>query len=210
MISIIVDAASRAVDKMTNGTAGLQSVKRIQDYLMLAEVPDWKRSHNEEDAAHYPCVAPASLFRIDIQSLSVTLPDGHDILRGVTLQLALGRVGMVYSPEPCGKSTLARAILGETPSSEGSITLANPGVAFCGENAWVQNQTIEANIVGHHTLDRNWYHRVIGACMLAQDIHQLPEREHTIAGSNGCEFDASFRQRMVRNKLISVGLSAFN
>lgn len=220
MISIISDAASQAVDQMANGNAGIRSVNRIQQYLLQTEVPDWRRceddspdspdnhdNHDNHDNPHfdYPRVDPASPFGVDVRSISVASPQGHDIIQDLTMQLVRGRIAVVYGTEPFGKSTLARAILGEVPFHAGSVTLAQDCIAFCGQDSWVQNQTIEANIVGRHTLYRSWYNRIIGACLLGPDINRLPERGQTMAGSNGCNFDTSFKQRIVSRWMASRG-----
>ncbi|KAJ3496255.1 hypothetical protein NLG97_g2790 [Lecanicillium saksenae] len=219
MMAIIVDAGEQAIDKMTNGSAGILSVERVQNYLIRPEIPDWRQQGGGEDDADddaeedeeegqrhiisgYPRVDPMASFGVDVRSISVASSQGHDILQGLSMQVMRGSVAVVYGTEPYGKSTLARAILGEIPFYEGSVTLGTENVAFCGQDAWVENQTIESNIVGSHTLLRSWYNRVIGACLLASDINRLPERSQTMAGSHGCNLDVSFKQRVALARTI--------
>ncbi|KAJ6785361.1 hypothetical protein PWT90_03236 [Aphanocladium album] len=214
MASIIVDAGEKAIDQMTNGNAGILSVERVQKYLVRPEIPNWRRfdddnddaDDDDEEEAHpisgYPRVDAMSPVSIDVRSISVASSLGHDILRGLSMQVMRGSVAAVYSTEPYGKSTLARAILGEGPFYRGSVTLATDHIAFCGQDSWIENQTIESNIVGPHRLLRSWYNRVAGACLLANDINRLLERSQTMAGSNGCNLDVSFKQRIALARAI--------
>jgi ABC-type glutathione transport system ATPase component len=63
---------------------------------------------------------PAPLLRVD--DLRVRL-GGRDVLRGVSLRVARGEIVGVIGETGSGKTTLARAILGLTPSASGSIDL---------------------------------------------------------------------------------------
>jgi Cu-processing system ATP-binding protein len=79
------------------------------------------------------------------------------VLRGVTLELAPGRVTAIVGPNAAGKSTLIRCILGLTRPDRGSITLADGrDVRLPAARAAVgympQQPSFPENLTGHEVL----------------------------------------------------------
>jgi ATP-binding cassette subfamily C (CFTR/MRP) protein 1 len=63
---------------------------------------------------------------------------------------------------------LLKGLLGETPSSQGFVYSNFPSTAY------VQNGTIQQNILGVSTFDEPWYQQVVRACALEHDIALMP------------------------------------
>ena len=59
------------------------------------------------------------------------------LLSDVNLVVPAGQVTVVVGPVGCGKSTLIRAVLGETPLWDGQMVLSNPDVALCDQTPWI-------------------------------------------------------------------------
>src|SRR5262245_56146457 len=60
--------------------------------------------------------------------------DGHEVVRGLSLQLRQGAIGCLLGPSGCGKTTVLRCIAGFEPARAGSIRLngvvvSAPGVS---------------------------------------------------------------------------------
>ncbi|RGP79933.1 canalicular multispecific organic anion transporter 2 [Fusarium longipes] len=108
-----------------------------------------------------------------------------------------GSLTMLVGPVGSGKSSLLKAILGETTSSNGSVSLNASEVAFCDQTPWVMNATIRANIIAESKgYDSAWFDTVINACDLTIDLGRLPEGDLTQVGEKGVKLSGGQKQRI--------------
>jgi ATP-binding cassette subfamily C (CFTR/MRP) protein 1 len=70
---------------------------------------------------------------------------------------------------------LLKGLLGETPSSQGFVYSSFPSTAYVDQTPWIQNGTIQQNILGISTFDEPWYRQVVRACALEHDIALMPK-----------------------------------
>ncbi|KAK1728546.1 ABC transporter [Colletotrichum acutatum] len=110
-------------------------------------------------------------------------------IRGRAFTLVLGPVG-------CGKSTLLKCLLGELSSFEGTILTNFSGVTYCGQTAWIPNDNVRNIITGQAAFDSTWYHTVIKACALEQDISSWPNGNSTVAGTKGISMSGGQKHRL--------------
>ena len=59
------------------------------------------------------------------------------VLRNLNFTINSRDIIFVQGPVGCGKSTLMKALLGETPVSSASITLSHLEIAFCEQSPWL-------------------------------------------------------------------------
>lgn len=59
------------------------------------------------------------------------------VLHNLNFSVAAGHIVFVKGPVGCGKSTLIKALLGETPFSTGSVMLLNLEVALCEQSSFI-------------------------------------------------------------------------
>ncbi|GBM06908.1 Multidrug resistance-associated protein 1 [Araneus ventricosus] len=152
---------------------GLTSIKRIQLFLETAEL-----SNISVDA--------------DTQGNSVLLTnasfswEGMDIscLKYLNLRIPKGSLIAVVGETRSGKSSLLRALLGEMHKTDG-IACLNGELSYVGEEPWIQNATVEKNILFLKTKDQKLYHKTLEACALLPDIENLPAGEETEIGQKG-------------------------
>jgi ABC-type bacteriocin/lantibiotic exporter with double-glycine peptidase domain len=98
---------------------------------------------------------------------------GEPIVRDVSFTLPRHQFCFIIGPVGSGKSTLLKGLLGETPSSQGFIYSTFPTTAYVDQTPWIQNGTIQQNILGISTFDEPWYRQVVRACALEQDITMM-------------------------------------
>lgn len=91
----------------------------------------------------------------------------------------------VIGPVGSGKSTLLKGLLGETPSSQGFVYTRFTTAGYVDQTPWIQNGTVQDNILGISTLDEPWYNQVVFACALEHDIMNMPRRHGRILPRHG-------------------------
>lgn len=123
--------------------------------------------------------------------------DAEPVLRNVDMTVLKGQLVAVVGPVGCGKSTLLKAILGETPRHEGEVQLSKSGIAWCEQEAWLINASLQKNIIGFSEFDLNLYSEVIHCCDLIQDLATLPNGDQTKIGSKGMSLSGGQKQRVV-------------
>lgn len=63
--------------------------------------------------------------------------EGDPVLRNLQITIHPGDIIFVLGPVGCGKSTLIKALLGETPVSSGTITLSHLDISLCEQSPWI-------------------------------------------------------------------------
>lgn len=123
--------------------------------------------------------------------------DEAPTLENISLTIPLSKLTMIIGQVGCGKTTLLKAILGEVPHATGSIVLSSKNIAFCDQNVWLTNQTMQQNITGYSKHDTEWYSQVLRACALDEVVRQLPNGDQTMIGSKGITLSGGQKQRVV-------------
>lgn len=72
-----------------------------------------------------------------------------------------------------GKSSVMSALLGEMEKLTGKVNTVG-SIAYVSQQAWIQNASLQDNILFGAGMDRKRYNQVIAACALKPDIDMLP------------------------------------
>uniref|UniRef100_A0A8C3KPA4 ABC-type glutathione-S-conjugate transporter n=1 Tax=Calidris pygmaea TaxID=425635 RepID=A0A8C3KPA4_9CHAR len=116
------------------------------------------------------------LSRIDL-----TVPQG-------SLLAVVGQVG-------AGKSSLLSALLGELEKTDGCVTMKGIA-AYVPQQAWIQNASVEDNILFGKEMDETWFNRVIDACALQPDLECFPAGQKSEIGEKGINISGGQKQRV--------------
>ncbi|XP_046577436.1 multidrug resistance-associated protein 1-like isoform X2 [Haliotis rubra] len=100
-------------------------------------------------------------------------------------------VGQVGS----GKSSLVSAVLGEMNKVKGYVSLKSH-IAYVPQVAWIQNDTLQNNILFGKPMDRPWYNKVVECCALTADLEMLPAGDMTEIGERGINLSGGQKQRV--------------
>ncbi|KAI4254065.1 MAG: hypothetical protein LQ352_003311 [Teloschistes flavicans] len=130
----------------------------------------------------------------------------------LSIKFSIGNLNLVVGPTGSGKTSLLMALLGEMTLIQGSVYL--PGgrsketlledpetgltesVAYCAQQAWLVNDTIEQNILFASPLDMSRYNAVIAACALGRDLEILDAGDRTLVGEKGVALSGGQKQRI--------------
>lgn len=116
-------------------------------------------------------------------------------LEDISLDFVEGGLNVITGQSGSGKTTLLLAILGETYLEGGAVTA--PGdIAYASQTAWLQNDTIQNNILFGSPMDRARYNRVIYACCLHEDLRDLADGDQTSVGENGTSLSGGQKARV--------------
>lgn len=116
-------------------------------------------------------------------------------LNDITIDFAQGGLNVIGGSSGSGKTTLLLSILGETYLESGSVTRPED-IAYASQSAWLQNDSIQANILFGSLMEKARYDRVIEACCLWEDFKELPARDMTVVGENGTSLSGGQKARV--------------
>ncbi|XP_072838914.2 multidrug resistance-associated protein 1 [Pogona vitticeps] len=118
-------------------------------------------------------------------------PSLHNITFAVPQRRLIAIVGQVG----CGKSSLLSALLGEMEKREGFVSIQG-SVAYVPQQAWIQNATLEQNILFGMEMKGSQYKRVLEACALLPDLEIFPSGDQTEIGEKGVNLSGGQKQRV--------------
>ncbi|KAM7217664.1 hypothetical protein V8F06_006919 [Rhypophila decipiens] len=156
------------------------------DSTMATLIGDGQGEESVAVAIENATIRPALTADPALKDISATFKKG-------SLIVCAGAVGT-------GKTTLAKALLGDLPPDSGVIKTAFGSISYCSQTAWLINGTIKDIIRGPPgdttELDEAWYGKVLHACDLEEDLQQLPDGDQTVVGSRGITLSGGQKQRV--------------
>ncbi|KAF2263838.1 hypothetical protein CC78DRAFT_533624 [Lojkania enalia] len=206
------------LDQLADMVAHVQeskvSVDRIEEYLSEPETEKYSQLvTHEDDESGDPIIG------FENGTFSWGGKDLHDKaaaeafkLMDLNIKFKVGWLNVVVGPTGSGKTSLLMALLGEMTKLKGSIYLpggrsredlkADPmtglteSVAYCAQQAWLANGTIEENILFASRRDETRYKQVIVACSLQRDLEILDNGDQTLVGEKGVTLSGGQKQRI--------------
>jgi len=160
------------------------SIKRVNAFL------------NCEDINNYVGILDQNINDIEIKEGAFAWNDGPTLLRDINLSVEKGSFHVIAGATGSGKSSLLASILGQMTLRKGKISTTNTSIAYVSQEAWIQNKTIQENILFGQELDDAFYSKVIQSCALEEDLSILPNGDQTMIGENGVNLSGGQKQRI--------------
>ncbi|XP_027741828.1 multidrug resistance-associated protein 1-like isoform X3 [Empidonax traillii] len=161
------------------------SLSRLEDFLCAEDLNPEDVSTNY--SGNHAVGFSGASFRWEknglpiLKNLSVKIPEG-------SLVAVVGQVGS-------GKSSFLSAVLGEMEKLEGTVQRRG-SVAYVSQQAWIQNDSLQENILFGADLNRPYYELVLESCALLPDLEQLPNGDQTEIGERGVNISGGQKQRV--------------
>uniref|UniRef100_A0A9J8D7L8 ABC-type glutathione-S-conjugate transporter n=1 Tax=Cyprinus carpio carpio TaxID=630221 RepID=A0A9J8D7L8_CYPCA len=121
--------------------------------------------------------------------------DGPPCLKRISVRVPCGSLVAVVGHVGSGKSSLLSAMLGETEKRSGAVSVKG-SIAYVPQQAWIQNASLQDNILFGQEKKESWYQRVLEACALLPDLDNLPAGDATEIGEKGLNLSGGQKQRV--------------
>jgi len=164
------------------------SIQRLDKYMWSNELE--KGAVEELPFSHEtPAVTvTGASFKWEPNAEVHTLTDINLNAQRGSLITVVGRVGS-------GKSSLLAAIMGEMQKICGKVEVSGT-TAYVAQSSWIQNGTIEENILFGGKMNRTKYQDVIQRCALETDLAQMDQGDQTEIGERGINLSGGQKQRI--------------
>ncbi|GLH03627.1 Multidrug resistance protein homolog 49 [Gryllus bimaculatus] len=161
------------------------SIKRMNKFMNSEELDPNNVTHDNSEK--HPLLIENGTFSWG--------PEDDPILRNINLHFSSGSLVAVVGSVGSGKSSLISAFLGEMEKLTGRVNTKG-SIAFVPQQAWIQNATLQDNIVFGRSMDQTVYKRVVEACALKPDFDMLPGGDQTEIGEKGINLSGGQKQRV--------------
>ena len=211
LINLLTAPVIQLVQLMPQLLQCVGSFERIQEYCNYAD------DSAEHDKSRNPRNRAAS--SISLHSLARVAPTERDnrpkhvitlennsftwehskppFLKDIDLRVPRGSVTVCVGAVGSGKTMLLESILGETISRLGPPPNSASSIAYCAQQPWLENGTIQSNVIGVSQCDPRWYKTVKSVCGLDADLQALERGDKTVVGSKGLSLSGGQKQRIV-------------
>lgn len=140
-------------------------------------------------------------YAIEISGGSFSWKPDRQVLSSIDLKIPSAALTIIIGPVASGKSTLCKALLGETPVAHGTtrtgFSSGSTRVGYCDQAPYLSNATIRENIVGFSEFEKDRYDEAVEASMLRHDLDVLlPDGDQTQIGTDGITLSGGQKQRV--------------
>ena len=159
---------------------------------------DWASSVREGDERQFVKKSKTGSLSLNMDGLEETTFS----LKNISMRLQRGELVCVVGAVGSGKSSLLAGLMGEMKSNH-QVQEPHPhvytntsSISYCSQKPWIISGSIQDNILFGGEYDEEWYHAVIVACCLDEDIAALPLGDATQIGERGINLSGGQKARL--------------
>lgn len=119
----------------------------------------------------------------------------EEVLRNLNFEIKKGELAAIVGTVGSGKSSLLASVLGEMHRISGQVRLCGT-TAYVAQTSWIQNGTIQENILFGLPMNREKYREVIRVCCLEKDLEMMEYGDQTEIGERGINLSGGQKQRI--------------
>ncbi|KAL5983764.1 ABC transporter C member 14 [Asimina triloba] len=163
------------------------SLERLDGYMTSKELEEGA-VEREEGGCEVAVEVKDGVFAWDDEGGEAALKDVNVEIRAGSLAAIVGTVGS-------GKSSFLASILGEMHRMSGKVSVCG-STAYVAQTAWIQNGTIQENILFGLPMNTGRYREVIRVCCLQKDLEMMEFGDQTEIGERGINLSGGQKQRI--------------
>lgn len=131
---------------------------------------------------------------VDTDSAGVKTETYPTTLKNINMRVKKNTLVAIVGTVGAGKSSIISALLGEMEKLSGRVN-THGTIAYVSQQAWIQNASLQDNILFGSPMNRKRYNQVVAACALKPDIEMLPGGDTTEIGEKGINLSGGQKQR---------------
>lgn len=171
-----------------------------QAMISLGRLDEYMNSKELEEGSierHANC---DDMTAVSVQNGSFSWNDDEDASIGETIKnlnfkIRKGELAAIVGTVGSGKSSLLASVIGEMHKVSGKVTVTG-STAYVAQTSWIQNSTIQENILFGSPMDQNKYKKVIRTCCLEKDLEMMEFGDQTEIGERGINLSGGQKQRI--------------
>ncbi|ERN02230.1 hypothetical protein AMTR_s00045p00218350 [Amborella trichopoda] len=134
---------------------------------------------------------------VEVKHGEFSWEDGDKVgfIKDINLEIKRGCLAAIVGTVGSGKSSLLSCILGEMTKISGKVRVSG-STAYVAQTAWIQNGTIQENILFGQPMYGERYREVIRVCCLETDLEMLEFGDMTEIGERGINLSGGQKQRI--------------
>ncbi|KUI63063.1 Canalicular multispecific organic anion transporter 2 [Cytospora mali] len=192
LLGLVTHPANMIMSIVPQAVGSLAAFERIQQYLLQPPRPDERLVLKKMDSVHSESSPAIRMENVTIHTTRSIPP----ILTNINIVINRGSIVICSGPVGSGKTTLAKALMGEIPTAGGTISVSSKRIGSCAQSPWLPSGTLKEAICGFSPEEPTWYDQVVRLCCLDEDIAALPQGDETQIGSRGLNLSGGQRQRV--------------
>ncbi|CAH2063058.1 unnamed protein product [Thlaspi arvense] len=134
---------------------------------------------------------------VEIKDGSFSWDDDDDepAIEDINFEVKKGELAAIVGTVGAGKSSLLASILGEMHKISGNVRVCGT-TAYVAQTSWIQNGTVQDNILFGLPMDSSKYNEVLKVCCLDKDLHMMEFGDQTEIGERGINLSGGQKQRI--------------
>eukprot|EP00262_Sarcandra_glabra_P022233 TRINITY_DN97_c0_g1_i1.p1 TRINITY_DN97_c0_g1~~TRINITY_DN97_c0_g1_i1.p1 ORF type:complete len:1510 (+),score=157.17 TRINITY_DN97_c0_g1_i1:234-4763(+) len=166
------------------------SLERLDRYMTSKELDEGavERDCGEEGDGDVAVEVKGGVFGWDDEG-------DQPVLKDVNLEIERGALAAVVGTVGSGKSSLLSSILGEMNRISGKVKVCGT-TAYVAQTSWIQNGTIQENILFGLPMNEGRYREAVRVCCLEKDLEMMEFGDQTEIGERGINLSGGQKQRI--------------
>ncbi|KAK9726300.1 hypothetical protein RND81_05G204600 [Saponaria officinalis] len=164
------------------------SLKRLDGFMLSKEL-------KEESVERVDGCDGVTAVEVKDGAFSWDDEGGVETLRDINLNIKKGQLAAIVGTVGSGKSSLLSSLLGEMHRLRGKVRVCGT-TAYVAQTSWIQNGTIEENILFGLPMNRNKYTEILRVCCLEKDMEMMEYGDQTEIGERGINLSGGQKQRI--------------
>ncbi|KAL1226288.1 ABC transporter C family member 4 [Cardamine amara subsp. amara] len=121
--------------------------------------------------------------------------DNEPALKEINFKVKKGELTAIVGTVGSGKSSLLASVLGEMHRISGQVRVCG-STGYVAQTSWIQNGTVQDNILFGLPMVREKYNEVLNVCCLDADLQMMEFGDQTEIGERGINLSGGQKQRI--------------